>query len=1321
MWPSSVFSQIDFEKYQVEDGLSQNSILALLQDRNGYIWIGTEDGLNRFDGYSFKKFFQHGNDSVGLYNDYIWSLLESKDGKIWIGHSNGVSYYDPEVNRFKNVVIEDNLLIVSSYEDAHGDLWFGSAGKGLLKLNPTGNVVTYIVNNYPSQPPFDQDGWAYASNNILCITELNKKIVIGTRGAGMFEVSGEEVVRYGKNKFEPFLTANDIWSILSDKEGKIFIGSSLGLGISDVNFTNLKIFNTENTGGALSFNRIARLCFDKDEGLWIATYGGGLNHFDFSTEQFWNSRYKESDPQSLTNDLVFTLLVDRSENLWAGTWSGGLHKISKYASYIYSFDAKNGLADLILSINIRHDSVFVASYSDGIFFSKNGRMPFSSERPVFSSIPSPSGTYILDIDAGAKYLWMGLDGQGVLYTEKDLSNPKWKALQRIRGNPNSLNNHLVDAIKEDNNNTLWIGTRGSGLKRYFYRRPYGSPESIHQYTFRKDDSLSLSDDFILDIGIDKKNYLWVGTTNGLSRSRFPIQGDTLIDQFIRFGKGRIISIGINPDNDKYIGTDHGLYTIENEEWLEVEGFQNEFINSIVWDQSHNMWVSTNSGIYVVANNGVIRHFTSKDGLQSNEFNARSAAIDMEGMVYFGGIKGMNIIDPQLLEKPIQPSKIVISSIRINNKEEIFESKEIILDHNHRVVTFEFTLLDFVNPSANLYEYKLEGFDEEWVTTGSGQRIATYTNLDPGEYTFLVKGINSEGVNSNGSASIKIINLPPPWKTWWAYTSYLLLLATAAFVIIRTIVLRQRMKTKLAFDEIELKKLKELDEFKSSFFANISHEFRTPLTLILGQLDELEQEKKSENRNLIRSIRNNSKAALNLVNQLLDLSRVDSGKFTLQVGKIPVQSFFSRLLDPFIVLAHQKKLKFVTSFPDKDEIILADPSILEKVINNLISNAIKYNQPDGKINFSANVNNGTLRIEIRDTGIGIDEKNLPFIFDRFYRIADSVEGTGIGLAIAKELVLLHKGTINVKSKKGEGTQFIIELPCSQDAHPDYIGNNEIFTPNDQPFVKQDQVVMEDSEVEIHQGAPVLLVIEDNEDLMAYLKRNLAGQYEIILAHHGEEGVHKAKSQIPDIILCDWMMPGKSGIDVCKALKSDELTSHIPIVLLTARVDSNSRIEGLKTGADDYIAKPFDLTELKVRLLNLINQRNALREKYTRLGVAHYNHAKATSLDEKFISRLYEYIGQHLSDDSLSVEKLSHEMGVSRAQLHRKVTALTGHPASAIIREYRLERAADLLRQKSGNVSEIAFQVGFENLSYFTKAFKHKYKVTPSEFLLSSQSS
>lgn len=1321
MWPSSVFSQIDFERYQVEDGLSQNSILALLQDRNGYIWIGTEDGLNRFDGYSFKKFFQHGNDSVGLYNDYIWSLLESKDGKIWIGHSNGISYYDPEVNTFKNVVIEENLLIVSSYEDTYGDLWFGSAGKGLLKLNPTGSEVNYIVNKYPSQPPFDQDGWAFASNNILCITELNQKIVIGTRGAGMFEVRDGEIVRYAKSEFEPFLTANDIWSILSDKEGKIFIGSSRGLGISDANFSNLKIFNTENTGGTLSFNRIARLCFDKDKGLWIATYGGGLNYFDFSSEQFWNSKYEESNPRSLTNDLVFTLLVDRGENLWAGTWSGGLHKMSKYASHIYTFNAKNGLSDFILSINIRHDSVFVASYSDGIFFSKKRKAPFSSGNPIFSSIPSPPRTYILDIDAGAKYLWMGLDGQGVLYTEKNLSNPAWKAIQRIRGNPNSLNNHLVDAIKEDNNSTLWIGTRGSGLKRYFYLKPYGASGSIHEYKFREDDAHSLSDNSIIDIGIDRKNHLWVGTTNGLNRSRFPIQGDTLIDQFIRYGKGRITTISINLDDNKYIGTDNGLYALENEEWLEIEGLQNEFINSIVWDQSHNMWVSTNSGVYVVLNNGMMRHFTSKDGLQSNEFNARSAAIDTEGMIYFGGIKGMNIIDPQLLQRPIQPSKIVISSIRVNNKEEIFTPKEIILDHNHRVVTFEFTLLDFVNPSANLYEYKLEGFDQEWVTTGSGQRIATYTNLDPGEYTFLVRGINSEGVNSNGSASIKIINLPPPWKTWWAYTSYLLLLATGAYIIIRTMVLRQRMKTKLALDEVELKKLKELDEFKSSFFANISHEFRTPLTLILGQLEEMEKKGKSWDSNLVQSIRSNSKAALNLVNQLLDLSRVDSGKLTLQLHKIAVQSFFSRLLDPFLVLADQKKLKFETSFPEENEIILADPSILEKVVSNLISNAIKYNEVNGKIKFSLDVKNGLLRIEIHDTGIGIGENDLPFIFDRFYRAADSVEGTGIGLAIAKELILLHKGSISVKSRKGEGTQFRIELPCSKNAYPNYIDNNEIFDCDDKAFVKQDPLVVEDSKVEIPQDAPVLLVIEDNEDLMAYLKRNLAGQYEIILAHHGEEGVHKAKEFIPDIILCDWMMPKKSGIDVCKALKLDELTSHIPIIILTARADSSSRIEGLETGADDYITKPFDLAELKVRLLNLINQRKALREKYARLGMAHFNHTKATSLDEKFISRLYEYIGQHLSDDSLSVKKLSHEMGVSRAQLHRKVTALTGHPASVIIREYRLERAADLLRQNAGNISEIAFQVGFENLSYFTRAFKQKYKVTPSDYLLSPQSS
>lgn len=1015
--PSFAFSQVGFERYQVEDGLTQNSILALLQDGSGYIWIGTEDGLNRFDGYSFKRFFQHGNDSVGLYNDYIWSLLEAKDGKIWIGHSNGISYFDPVSGTFKNVVIDENLLIISSYEDSSGNLWFGSAGKGLLRLNPSGEEVSRLVNHSPPVAPFDREGWALASNNILCITGLKGKIIMGTRGAGLFEVKDGKIQRYAEGKLEPFLATNEIWSILSNDEGKVFLGTAKGLGIANIDFSNLKIFNRKNTEGALGFDRIARLCFDKKDGLWVATYGGGLHHFDFRTGRFWNSRHNEADPRGLANDLAFTLLMDRNDNLWVGTWSGGLHKMSKYAPYIQTRKATSGLADYVLGMDVAHDSVFVAAYADGVFFGRGTEAPLPEGAPVFYALPTPPGIYVLDVDLGARYLWMALDGQGVLYTDKKLlKNPSWKSIRRIKGNPNSLNNHLVDAIKEDGHGTLWIGTRGSGLKRFFYQQPYGAPGSMHQYNFREGEPHSLSDNYILDIELDKKGYLWVGTANGLNRSYFPVRQDTLMDRFVRYGQGRINTIAISPAGTPYVGTGNGLYKIENENWVGVDGLGKEFVNSITWDHEGNRWVSTNSGVYAAPKGGALRHFSSKDGLQSNEFNSRSVALGNNGMVYFGGVKGLNIIDPQLLHAPVRPSKIVISSVTVNNQDEVGTSKEVVLDHNHRVVTFGFALLDFVNPEANRYAYRLEGFDEDWVPVGPDRRIATYTNLDPGEYTFFVKAVNSEGAGSDGLASIRLVNLPPPWKTWWAYAGYLLMLGTVVFIVLRAIVLRQRMKTKLALDRVELRKLKELDEFKSSFFANISHEFRTPLTLILGQLDEMER--KGGGNPLIPSIRNNSKAVLNLVNQLLDLSRVDSGKFALHLATVPAHGFFARLLEPFEVLAHQKKLGFEASLPDEGEIILTDPAILEKVVNNLVSNAIKYNQPGGKVAFSARVSGKTLHMEILDTGIGIEGKDLPFIFDRFYRVEDVAEGTGIGLALAKELVQVHKGSIKVESRKGE---------------------------------------------------------------------------------------------------------------------------------------------------------------------------------------------------------------------------------------------------------------------------------------------------------------
>ncbi len=1305
-WVIALKAQTRFERYEVESGLSQNTIISLLQDRSGYLWIGTEDGLNRFDGYTFKKFFADANDSVGLANDMIWSLFESSDGRIWIGHGIGISYFD-DSGKIRNLPVRAGRPVISIYEDKQKNLWFGTAGNGLIKVYPESLEVEYFFNDFEALPPYEPSSWKIASNNILSISEFGDNLLIGTRGAGLFALSSGTFHRAGEKATGDFFFLNDIWSIVTDHLGRIYIGSSKGLCVAESGFKSFRYFKSDGRPQSLSYERISRLLLDGHDGLWIATYGGGLNYFDFKTETFASYRYRESDPRGLASDLIFSLLKDRSNNLWVGTWGGGLHKLSKYHKQINNFDKRNGLSDFVLGVAVSRDTVFVASYAGGVFYSV---LPHLSHGIPFVSLPMPRDAYVVTLDAGRRYLWAGLEGGGVMFTNKNLKAPQWRFIRRIAGNPNTLNNHLVEVVKEDAYHSLWIGTRGNGLKRLNYDQPYGSAGCIVNYESDENDSTTILDNQVTCLFIDRSDYLWVGTSSGLSRTVEKIN-DEISNQFLRYPMGRVTTINSNEPGKLLVGTDRGLFTIRDRSWVPFDQFKNQFVNAIIWDQDSVLWVSTNNGLFTVSDDGSTRHLTASEGLQSNEFNTRAAAVAGSGLLMFGGVKGLSVIRPDILKYVSAPAAVKINFAKVNNEKIIENPSSLNLKYTDTIIEFDFSLLDYVNPSANTYEYRLKGFEDKWVKTDANKRTATYTNLDAGDYEFLVRARNGEGVLSAGIAKVLIATMPPPWKSWWAYAGYGMIIALGIFLARKTIVTRERMKAKIRLDDLELAKLKELDDFKSKFFANISHEFRTPLTLILGQLSELESDRPA-NKALIESIRKNGKAALDLVNQLLDLSRVDSGKFVVHPAKIPTEQYFTCLLNPFRVVANQKDIELNIALP-RDEFFFADPSVIEKIVGNLVSNAIKYSERGDTITFSATIGDGKLSMAVSDTGIGIDQGDLAKIFDRFYRATEHSGGTGIGLALTKELVQVHKGSITVESVKGAGSTFRVVIPCSQDAYnefsmqPDWSGFTEIYPSEAGRGQVKEAAYSPD-------GAPVLLVIEDNEDLVDFLKRNLASQFEIVLARNGEEGLSKAESIIPDVVLCDWMMPRKSGIDVCKALKSNLLTSHVPIILLTAKADTASRVEGLETGADDYITKPFEMKELTVRIANLVSQRKLLREKFSRLGLSGYNHITSPSLDEKFIKRLNKTIETQLSNPNLTVENLAREMGVSRVQLHRKVTALTGQATSDLIRTVRLERAADLLRQNAGNVSEIAYQVGFENLSYFTRAFRQKFKVPPSEY-------
>ncbi|MBV6422133.1 MAG: Sensor histidine kinase RcsC [Ignavibacteriaceae bacterium] len=718
--------------------------------------------------------------------------------------------------------------------------------------------------------------------------------------------------------------------------------------------------------------------------------------------------------------------------------------------------------------------------------------------------------------------------------------------------------------------------------------------------------------------------------------------------------------------------------------------------------------------------------------------------------------------------------IVITDFRLFEKSHSF-GKEIQLPYNENYISFEFAALSFINPEKNQYSYKMEGVDKDWINSGS-RRYASYPNLDPGEYVFRVKGSNNEGVWNEEGTSLAIIISPPWWKTWWAYSSYALIFAFTLYGIRRYEMNRLKMKDKIKLDEAVLKEKEETDKMKSSFFANISHEFRTPLTLILGPAEKIYSNTSDNHIKDADIIRRNSRRLLQLINQLLDLSKLEAGKLKLEASKGNIVSFVKGVALSFESLAESKDISLKIN-SEKDFIeMYFDKEKMMKILTNILSNAFKFTPEEGNIIVSVKEchaepalpsgrlvsasyskleipkqvrDDNVVEIKIRDTGIGIPHEEIPKLFDRFYQVDSShtreYEGTGIGLALTKELVELHNGRISVESEKGSYTEFTLQFPLGKNnlkdeeiieermaesgviLSPDKVGTKnlpgEVLNKN-QRINSSHQNVGQASSVssrapqndnEVNEDKTIILVVEDNYDMRQYIRESLNGNYLIEEAVNGEQGVRKAEKIIPDLIISDMMMPKMDGNELVRILKNDEKTSHIPIILLTAKAGQENKLEGLETGADDYLTKPFDIKELQVRIKNLITIRQKLQDKFSKIGsrTSEINEKKLSSIDEKFMFRVGEVIEKHISEEEFDIEEFCKEVAMSRSHLHKKLKALTGKSASLYVRSVKMVKAKKMIEDQSGNISEIAYSLGFSSPAYFTRCFKEEFGYPPSE--------
>lgn len=1343
---------LKFKHYTINEGLSQNTVYCLLQDKDGIIWVGTEDGLNKFDGYDFTYYKHEFRNSNSISHNQINALHEDQKGRIWIGTSDGLNVFDKVTEKFTRFStgqvpsINSNDFVTSIFGDSKGNVWITTL-QGLKLYNPEKENFSLF---------------SYAHRRADAIMEDSH---------GIFWVSVDKDLR----RFDPvqkrfiplpgilenntFLRKSFIRSMKQDQLRRIWIATeSAGLFIYDGQANTLKHFkHIPSDNASLASNTVRDISFRNKQEVWLGTRDG-LSIFNQKSQTFTNYKSDKYDSSSLSQNSVRTILNDKAGNMWLGTFWGGVNlliprynmfkfvgaKTPNKPGFSYNMvsaiaGAKNGalwigtegaglnFANLArsdfrsyalqpFSLNIGANTVkcILPEGEDLWLGTVNGLYHFDTSTSSLKSIPiSVDNKEIVSMVKIGTALWLATNGSGLVLMNKDGKMSIFKVSPP--GSSNVLTRNNISKIVKDRNNGLWIATT-EGLC-------YLKDGKFKRYYHTEGNSYSLSNSSISTLFIDTKERLWVGTKGG----------------------------GLN----LYDKSSNRFYVIDK-----ALGLSNDVIHAIEQDKKGHFWISTNNGLSRIVLSGKlpftrksvhVANFFVEDGLQSNQFMRNSSFQDENGDLFFGGINGLTYFHPDDIESnPYQPP-VVFTEFLIRNKpvieysensvlkKSINATNEIRLKHDQVFISFKFAALHFVNPGNNRYAYKLEGLngDEEWHHVGN-QRIATYTNLDAGTYVFRVKAANSDGLWSSQTKAIKIIVLPPWWETWWAYSLYTLIIATILYLYYSYSLKTAKLKNDLAFEHLIREKDNELYQRKLNFFTNLSHEIKTPITLILAPLEKLLSMNQGNNRvqNQLMLMRNNGERLMKLIHQLLDFRKFDSGHMKLQAAEGNLVTFVKEVVLAFDAYAKQLNILIRIEAGNKTLVLWFDRDKIEKVIYNLLSNALKFTKPGGKIVIRIMEAEAELAmpgfavIEVEDNGIGIPRDRISTIFEPFkYYDEDgaNAQGSGLGLAFARGLVELHGGEISVRSepKRGEETGktcFSVKLPLGR-AH---LNDSEIISDNQdtEDIINYDQA----NEMEVYGSSgdksaevlsnmeekPILLVVEDNKDVMNFLVEHFEEKFITHTAFDGREGLDKAVSLIPDILISDVMMPNMSGTELCRLLKTDNRTSHVPVILLTARSQVVHELEGLETGADDYITKPFNISVIEARVWNLLAQRQKLRERYRKEITLQPANLAITSPDQVFLEKVMAYIEANIEEPGLNVEDLAKEVFMSRTTLYRKIKALTNQTTVEFVRSVRLKRAAQLLKAGTYSVNEVAYMAGFIDVDYFRKCFKEEYHKTPTEY-------
>ena len=1343
---------LNFKHITDEQGLSNTSVEVIVQDSRGFIWIGTRNGLNRYDGYDIRTYFHEPSNPTSLLDNYINCIFEDSKQNLWIGTASGLNRYDQVLNRFINYSNQPALgsSITHIGEDNEHTIWVSTLTGGIYQLKGKSDTVRrwpYLPDRKGDQKPLVYDfAWDRTGNLWLATAQ----------GVSLFDQATRKLTNFpyrtaGNSQAEP------IRKIQLDDAGNLWLATeNQGLLLFDRRLRTFKAYrHQENDPASLGSDNVKSLLIDSQQNLWVGCLNGGLNRFDPATDTFHNYEREPGNPSSLSQKSVQSLFSDRQGNIWVGTLRGGV----------------NVQVPLAVKFNLHRQQLAPNSLS------YNDIRGFCEDH--------------------AGNIWVGADGGGLNRFNREQNT--FTHYRHQPGNSRSLGSDAVMSITEDSQQTLWVATFGGGLNRF-----YPATGMFQQFLHKPGNLASISSNFVERAFEDSQHNLWVATYGGglnrLDRQTMTFQpivkdplgktkftGNLLLsiqedhDQNIwicsedgglnrydlrtkRFShyfneptmKHDLVVIFADSKDRLWIGK-KGLYLYNRmrdrfELYPNTAGLTTEFIKGILEDKKGNLWISSSNGLTQFnADTQAFRKFNPRDGLQGLEFEDNSCLTARDGTMFFGGVNGFNTFNPDQLALNRFVPPVYVTEFQVSNRtvgvgtddspltKDISYLDEVRLDYDQSTFSFLFSALNFVVPENNQYAYKLDGLEDNWITAGT-ERRASYTNLQPGDYTFQVKGSNNDYVWNKLPRTIHIVISPPFWAAWWFR---LLMLALILYGVFAFFEFRRKLELKAALE----KQQHELHQLQLQFFTNISHEFRTPLSLILGPLERIKHiNPDQEFAHYYNTIYRNANRLMSLINELMDFRKVETGALKLKVKPADLLQFLNGIVDEFKDLSTQKQVTLHIRDSINYERIWSDANVLEKIVLNLLNNSFKYTGQQGvitvdvfssleafqptfanKLAFEEPKQTGKyVYIRIADNGIGISKESITHLFERYFRISSAHLGSGIGLAFVKSLTVLHKGDIYVYSERNQGTEIIVGIPAGEasyerseklsnviyDGGVDLESGTMSFFPTEMAVESADDVEPAANGKDKRES---ILFVDDNAELRQFLRDTLQTKYQIYEAEEGEAAFEMARQINPDLIVSDVMMPGVNGVEFCKRIKSNFDTSHIPFIMLTGRDSLEAKIEGVGSGADIYLSKPISVDLLMLTIRNVLEQKKKSKERYLS---DYYSEARGlvnSEKDKDLLDKLNRVMDENLMNSELDVEFLCNAIGVSKTSLFQKIKSITGQSIVEFIRTFRLKRSVQLMTEEDVPLSDVAYRVGFQDPSYFSKVFKKEFGKSPSQFL------